>query len=375
MPIVPSRRREVHALLERLDDPDPALRDSAAARLILLGERALDPLGAFLRGASASARLAALSVLDASSGPRALPMILNLFDDPDATVARRAVELAGARSAAVPALGALVARPGPLRSEALKALGRLCREGAVEALDPLLGVLTDEDAATSHRLIALDAVTSLGSPRLGPVLRRLGETRNAALAERVRALERGEPARGRLADPRSAETALHEALADTEDPRALRVLIDRLEPHASASSIPVLHSLLGHVRDRSAAAGRDEARAGIHRVLARLGSRIALYDLREALLERPVPAAADLLQAAETIGDATLVPALAHLHGDRPDLRDTCSRVFRAIARRERLRRNSRAVKAVHEADRNALDQMWERGSRARSRSPRKANH
>ena len=108
---------------------------------------------------------------------------------------------------------------------------------------------------------------------------------------------------------------------------------------------------------------RSEAKARIHLELAGIGSRIALYDLREMLSARPVRAAPTLLEAASRIGDATLVPALA---ADEAATADLCAAALASIVRREGLRRSSRVVKSVRREHQAALDRLWRRARRAR---------
>jgi hypothetical protein len=92
-----------------------------------------------------------------------------------------------------------------------------------------------------------------------------------------------------------------------------------------------------------------------------MGSRIALYDLREMLEARPLLAAPSLLKAAAAVGDGSFLPTLAALACAEPDLLDDCRSAFRAVAGRENLRRSSKALKAVRPEHREGLARLWER--------------
>jgi hypothetical protein len=130
---------------------------------------------------------------------------------------------------------------------------------------------------------------------------------------------------------------------------------------ASPTSIPVLHRALTRLSAQAALApaARAQGKAALHEALGALGSRIALYDLREMLEARPARAWEQLLAVAQTLGDASLVPALTALATDVPEATAACARALKAIVAREGLRRNSRAVKAVKPEHRAALDSLW----------------
>ena len=91
MPIVPSRRGEIRALLERLAHGRAAEQEAAVARLRLLGARVLEALAGWLPGAPAGARALALRVLEGLPEARALGLALGLCRDAAPEVAARAV--------------------------------------------------------------------------------------------------------------------------------------------------------------------------------------------------------------------------------------------------------------------------------------------
>jgi len=425
MPIVPSRARQIQELLPRLENERAAVREGAVARLTLLGPRAVEPLLAALRTASTRSRLGILEVLERLRDPRALPEILALARVPEPEVARRAVELAGAypRPRATAALARVLAgNRSELRRPAAASLARIHAAGALEALNPLLDVLLDEDEDDQLRLDVLASLSALPSRTLLPLLDRLRATASGALAAHATALRQRRG--GGEAGPRdlvrkierlvTARAAEEDAIADlvAHGPPALEHLLERLERTARASeaerigqllsrfgepvterlqdaagksdsfiavgviaralgrlrapaSIPVLHRALERLDERSArsgeAAAAAKAKAEIHRTLAALGTRIALYDLREMLLARPPLAAPALLEAAAAIGEPSLAPALAALAHDEPALLDDCAAAFSAIAAREKLRRTSAPLRAVKPEHRDALGRLWSR--------------
>jgi len=385
MPILPSRTQRIHDLIARLAANKPVLADSAVAQLTLLGPRAVEPLLAFLRNGPKSARLRVLSVLERVSDRRALPDLLELVHGPD-DVASKAAELLGAFPEARTAttLAAVVASgPHAVRRPALESLVKIAADGVVEAIDPLVRVLLDETEEEPLRLRALDGLSFLGKQRQ-PLLRRLEGTKSRALAQRLATLAgpkgsrlatklsrlsklspaeegalftslsaQGLPAVrlliemllkgtepelvrriGRalcLFDP-SLVSLLHEALARAEVPVQIQVLAGVLAHYEAVASVPVLHETLKRLKGSASTVDTGvlaETKATVHLVLARLDSRIALYDLRAMLEQRPIRALPTLLKAAEVIGDLSVIPALVELAADEPACRSSLARIVR----------------------------------------------
>jgi HEAT repeat protein len=383
VPIVPSRSGRIQELLARLASGRRAERDSAVAGLTLLGARVVEPLRAFLPAASPEARLGAVEVLDRIADHAALAPLLELAQDGHEPVAQRAMEALGGRPdpRAAGALAGILAEPATAsrRRGAALALARMQAAGRVEALDPLVDTVVDESEDEPLRLAVLEALATLDPPlspsTLRPLLRRLAGSTRPALADRARALS-GVPGKGspapaaeieRLAHTLSPPGAvrletLHAALQATSSAAAISALATALGPIATPASIPILHGALARLGPARAHAARPEdeiavrARVAVHRALGSLGSRIALYDLREAIEARPAHGIAGLLEVAGRIGDATLVPCLARAASEDKALRPQCSAAFAAIARREKLRRTSASLKPVRSADRVVLE-------------------
>ena len=390
MPIVPSRSRETQALVARLSSPRPAEREAAVARLILLGPRALPAVLAALPGSGPELRLCVLHLLEHTGDPRARAEVMALCRDRDVAVARRALALLSRYAepkAVATAARILAGGPADLRIPAARALCALHGRGLVEALEPLVDVILDEtedEAFCREALASLHAVDpetaatlrerrargpgSLVRTALWPSLEEEDEpSRIAALLRRLEhPARRGDEAlriaRDLQALDASALPALHTAFPRATDPRILGALADTLGRLRSPTSIPVLSHALKRLRDLPLRA-RDEAQADaisrLHLALAALDSRIALFDLRESLAAVPLLAAAVLLEAAERIGDASLLPALARIHAEEEALRARSASVFAAIVARERLRPRSAALRGLKPEDREALRTLW----------------
>ena len=348
MPIVPSRSRETQALVARLSSARAAERETAVARLLLLGPRALPAVLAALPGSGPELRLCVLELLEHTGDPRAGAAVMALCRDPDGAVARRALALlprylepkAAATAARIAAGG-----PADLRLSAVRALCALHARGLVEALEPLLGVILDEKEDADFRREVLASLHAVDPETAGTLREPLARTTR---------------------EPEAVDTsslpALHTALEGATDPQTLGMLADAIGHLRSPTSIPVLSRALERLRDLPRRA-RDEARAEVasrlHLALAALDSRIALFDLRERLTALPLLAGATLLEAAERIGELSLLPALARIHAEEQGLRAGSAKVFAAIVARERLRPKNAALRALKPKDRDALRGLW----------------
>lgn len=326
MPIVPSRSREIEARLAELASTAPAARDSAIARLTLLGERAVGPLVETLRLGSPLARLGALKVLEQLRSPRALPALLEQLGVGEgdlAAAAAGAIAALGGAKAIAPLSKALTHKDAEARAAAADALAKLFASGIEEALEPLVETLLDGKADERLRRTAERALSRLPARELRAIRARLSEAGRSRPAPDLEALVAALP---------------------------------------KGAAVTVLHRALAGLVDAGAA-------ARLHQALAERGSRIALYDLRERLDARPARLAETLLQVAARIGDASLLPSIVALAADRTALTGPCVEALAAIVRREKLRKTHRLVKAVRQEHRKLLDGMWARARSGGARS------
>lgn len=390
MPILPSRSREIQTLVARLSSARPAEREAALARLTLLGSRALPAVLAALPGSSPELRLRVLDLLERTGDPLARAEVMALCRDPEGEVARRALALlpryADAKAVAT-AARVLDGGPPDRRRAAARALCALHGRGLVEAMEPLVDVILDEEEDEGLRGEALESLSAV-DPKTGEALRRQLARGRSPLARGAAEASNEEPlppsgvaallvrlespalrgdealriARDLKAVGASALPALHAVLERATGPRPLGVLAEVIAHLRSPTSIPALSRALKRLRDLPLRAGgeaRAEAIARLHLALAALDSRIALFDLRERLQAEPLLAAATLLEAAERIGDATLAPALACIHAEERTLRARATSAFAAIVAREHLRPRSAALRGVRPQDREALQALW----------------
>ena len=247
---------EISRLLEQLGDAQAIRRDAAVARLRVIGTRAVPALVRIVDSPAPPAlRAAALAALEGADDPRALK------------TAQRSV------GAAEPSVA--IAAVGVLRSW-------LNHERGTDALEALTVVTLDRERDGTVRLAALDALSDLPPHLVAPI---------------------------------RATSALETSETPPDDPtRALAWLASR----GANASLSGIHEALGTARDAERVATTDarrddwrRVRGAAHLLLARRGSRLALYDLRDTLGSATRPLPLDFLMALSAVGDDTCLEPLA----------------------------------------------------------------
>ena len=266
------------------------------ARLRIIGVRAVEKLAAVAASPreSTRTRAAALRALEGIPDPRARDIALQAVRDTDEQVV----------GAAIMALRAWVTEG----------------TNVLEALTTL--ALASAQSATV-RLSALDAIAQLPRDVVRPLMQQV-------TAEIDR---RGMP----------------------DDPLIAR---DWLQEQVKAP-LSTLHDFIVYAREREKKDGPAQrrqdwlvSRGAAHAQLARRGSRVALYDLRETFDAAKAPLPLDFLTAAAAIGNAECLEPLARAWKGAPRekwWRDRLRETAVDIMRRERLTARSAAVKRLRE--------------------------
>lgn len=319
MPIRPSAGAEVKQLIEALGAADDVTRESAIARLAVIGPRALEHLLNDFPAAAARIRAGMLRVFESTDDARVLPLVRGSLADPSAFM----------QSAAIGVLRALSASNQ--------------QQVARDALDALVAVALDAQRIPAVRLAAIESLKD--QPDVWkPLESKLATDADPAI-------------RGRIAGgpPQAAGSGWQDAVAGRlpGTPAALKQL---LASSRAAAKLTELQHLVDHIRAQEQREPdglvREEWRAvrgAVHQALAARNSRLALYDLRDSLLvaER-LPVA--FLAALEEIGDASCLEPLAAAYDASSRSSDAWWRehvavAFRAIFQREGLTRRHAAVK------------------------------
>jgi hypothetical protein len=280
-----SRANEAERLVAALSSDSSVDREAAIARLRVIGARTVEHLVTLLHTtASPTARAAALEALFDSDDPRTLDLGLDNLAHAEADVA--------------------VAAIGVLR-------GWVAREPGTRVLDALTGAALDPVRHQRVRLAALDALSSLPREVVQPVLA--------------------------AASGLNAEAA---AAVIPDDPLRAREWLETNE----RAPLSALHDFVARSREREqqerSARRRQEwlvTRGAAHAALARRGSRVALYDLRETFDGARGPLPLDFLAAVTTLGDASCLEPMARAWAAAPAseewwrdrLRDAAAEVVR----------------------------------------------
>jgi HEAT repeat protein len=315
-----SSARQIDALIADLSSDRPVVRETALARLTVIGARAVVHLTALAEATDApvTSRVAALRALEAIGDARAIDPAAHALDASD-----RAIGVAAA---------------GILQRF-------LTGKRGAEVTDALTAKALDAVAPDAVRLAALVALEELGPSALEPLWKALARDGSASVRAHVADTRGGQ----------SAEVASEEAGSLVDDPERLR---RALSLNRASAPLPDLHAIVERIRAREASASGAEreawtrARGAAHVALARRKSRLGMYDLRESLEKTATPLPVEFMAALSLIGDATclesIAAAYAHAPGGADDWwRDTLADAFRAIVTREKLTRRRAVMKKI----------------------------
>ena len=333
MAIRKSAASEIRLLVADLAMAEPQVREAAIVRLSVIGVRAVPHLfDALHTAASPITTSALLKVLEATGDRRGIEAALDLLH------ARATDPKVGA--AAVRLLGSHL--EGAESSRALEELSALI-------LDPAY----DE----ALRLCAYDELERLSPRVFDPIRKWLA----ADPDESIRARATG--AAGANVPPVDPVPQI-EAVTDgaAADPATLA---EWVRAAAGTVSLARLHRLIEIARTREeqapSEADRREwsaVRGAAHLALASRSSRVALYDLREALEGASAPLPDEFVAAARLIAGTSVLEAIAVALARAPiDIetrdhrwRDTLAEAGRAIVQRERLTRRHAVIRKILKA-------------------------
>jgi hypothetical protein len=331
-----SASTQIDALIADLGGGSAVTRETAIARLTLLGTRAVDRLIAVTAaGADADVRTAAWRTLEAIGDSRALQPALAALAAPDLE----------------PAIAAAAAGVAHLHVRGA--------HGAA-VVDRLAEVLLDRARHATVRLAALRGLRELDRSTIAPILASLADDPNATI--------RNEAGLGGPGAPRDHDHPAAVIMRAAEgrlpdDPATLRDALNLAESSVAPS---MLQTVIARVREREGSESpevRDQwrrSRAAAHVALAHRGSRVALYDLRESLETAKGPLPVEFLAAITLVGDASSVEAIAGAYAKATDdwWRQHLARAFRDIVARERLTRRHAAVKRIEKRWPGVLDEL-----------------
>jgi HEAT repeat protein len=324
-----SSAREIDVLIADLASDRALARETAIARLMVIGARAVDRLVSLIdqTGHGATSRVAALRALEGLGDPRALGSALRAAGGVDADVA---------------AAGVAVIRTF-VRG----------RHG-VAAVDGLAAIGLNQAANETIRLEAIEALGDLDAATVKPLWQALARDPNPRI--RARALN-GKPGQSRASSipDRLSPAERLAAIAEQGLPDDPELLCRLLTTDGAAASPSHLHRIVERLRDKegSEAPARrawwTRARGCAHVALAKRSSLVGVYDLREALESTSGPLPVEFLAALALIGDASCLEAIVTARGRATDRwwRERLADAFHAIVARKRLTRRHAVLKKI----------------------------
>jgi HEAT repeat protein len=174
--------------------------------------------------------------------------------------------------------------------------------------------------------------------------------------------------------------AIGRVIDEIAEPLPLRVLVDVIGSLGEKPMIYRLSDLIHRVAqiiDETPHPRRkwlERVRAKAHLELSRIGSRVAIADLREALTASSPRVELELIAAAGRIGKREEIPLLLEAwEREEPVAREHIGEAVREIVRRERIRRSDRIFGGMEASQRRTLVRLWpleKRGNKSR-RTPR----
>ena len=278
-----------------------------------------------------------------------------------------------------------------LRPTARRGLLRRLRQDGVEEIARRAEEITEEDDAPAPR----------DRSRIETLVRELASPDYAVWNEALHRLAAAGPAvsesivaemRRRAGDPEYCTRAgmalkalgprrvrgLADALDVVDEPLPLQILVEVAGTIGEKPLIYRLKSVIERVAPRPDTAGTSRfdtmqrVRAKAHFELARIGSRVAIQDLQSMLADSDRRLPLEALAAVEQIGKKDEIPLLlrAYLRED-PFTRGRIAGVVRTILKRERIRRNSVALRSLPAELRRALEGILGRSARRSARGRR----
>jgi hypothetical protein len=289
-----SSAREVDQLLKDLQSEDTVLREAAVARLRVLGSRVVARLETVLRSGGDQVRMIVLQALEGIDDPRVIDIGLTALTDPNPVLQTQAIA---------------TLRPW------------VARESGTRLMEALVACAVSAEQPADVRAAARDALSELPREIVQPILEQTPPPSTDDLP--------GEPS----------------------------TVAAWLTEHTEAP-LSSLHALIARLRAGERAADAEGsrlqwlvARGAVHHALARRGSAVALYDLRETFDAASAPLPLDYLHAITVLGDGASIESLgkAWAATSTGDVwwRERVADAAAAIAARLKLTRRHAIIKRV----------------------------
>lgn len=386
-------RRAVENLLAATAAPEPRRRASCLTALGRIGDQrarrtvtlALADRSPAVRSAAATA-LSAFPSLDAISRLRTM---LARETDPEVRLRGTATLVDMFNGGVVEALDpllSLVSDPAEdrrVRLEALKVLGFLPPS---EARAIASGLSNDPDkkvaqaaaaagatgASSQDRSGTEDALADLGSPdyfthrRAASLLAARGETAVPTLVSALREWGSSPASCARVASvlreiSRGRERSLARFLDETDETLPLALLVDIIGESTDRTALYHLKGVIDRIESGGAEPerAREMILAKSHYYLARAGSRVAFGSLKRALARQQGRLMGEILMAVEEIGGRDeILDLLSHYGREQGWMRERIRETARRLMKRARVRPDDPIFERLDEARRKWLQEI-----------------
>jgi len=215
------------------------------------------------------------------------------------------------------------------------------------AFERLAATALSAGSPTAVRLAALAALDGQPEKLLKPIYEVLAKDPASKVVARATRHQAGavEPLEALVALGLPADPAVVAAVAREDGERAPLATLKR--------AVEIVRSRQEQVVDAEAREQWAVVRGVLHQHLAARGSRLALYDLREALESATTHLPVGFLSAAAVVGDTSCLMPLARAWVDSAAIdrswRDHLAETFGAIVTREKLTRRHAVLKQILE--------------------------
>jgi hypothetical protein len=310
-------------------------REAAIARLAIIGPRAVDALHKAYAGASSrDTKIAVLRALEPLADRRTIPIA--------AEAIRAGADLARTAVAALRAL-----------------LDSSQEPASTESLDVLIASALDVTLDRHARLAAVDALQGMPAGVRARISDALRADPDATIKKRA----------GNLPQEAAAADAVWQDALEGRLPDSPASLRDAAASRVASAALGSLQKLIDALSAREAVetSGPKVAewraiRGALHQALALRGSRVAVYDLREAIERARSPLPTSFLAALHVVGDQSCLEPLAAAFAASaadPRWRVQVGAAFRAIARREKISQRHALAKRIAARWADALPELY----------------
>ncbi len=424
------KENEIGKLIKKLGSRRKTEVDSAKARLIIIGTRAVEHLIDALDGENNNAKIQAMSILSLIRDHRAKNPLIAMLLDRNPKIRLAAIHSLSRfpTDEVVLSIKKILYKEknNDVKVAAVHSLVTMIRNGFDNAMNPVLEVIFNTKESSEVRMTSFSILPFLKNSERKAILKRLGTDPDNKVLEKSKEYEKspqssegmdaGEVKRSidklastdyeelneaiqhlissgkRCIDPlvqemvrrgndaefcsrtsmvlKSLNTnhlkSLVPYLETINEPLPLRIIVDVIGSLEDKSLLYRLRGLIDRINSSpelltstGSTNSYKRIKARAHLQLAKAGSRMAIDDLKENLIDRNGHIDLDLLASLEYIGKKEELPYLLKAFAMEDDwTKERIKEVFSKIKKRERIRKNNKIFKAIPRESQSSLQQI-----------------